>query len=127
MILKEQGKREKNSIKHVIGARKGMSKYALTAKEREWMENRDAIQFACDGYYYCGFHPEALDDDYKDAAGFEARAKVMALRTDISELPCVRGDKNGCPLKNPGTRCGDWCRLRLAHIKTEEEMDNVHD
>ena len=43
MILKEQGKREKNSIKHVIGARKGMGKYELTDNEREWLENRESI------------------------------------------------------------------------------------
>lgn len=123
---KAQEMREKNSIKHVIGARKGMSKYAITAKEREWLENRDAIQFACDGYYYCGFHPEALDDDYKDAAGFEARAKVIALNTDISELPCVHGRKKCFLLKYPQLGCSNWCRLRMAHLQAEEEMDSEH-
>ena len=104
-----------------------MNKYALTAKEREWLFNR-AKNLHCFGLNTaCTPGVSLALIDYKDALEFEARAKVTALRTDISELPCVRGDKKSCPLKKPGVGCGDWCRLRLAHIKTEEEMGHAND
>lgn len=91
-----------------------MSKYALTAKEREWLENRDAIQFSTN-WYYCGFHPEALDDDYQDAAEFEAMvAKELAqLQYDVHTCPCDYG------ISEP------HMALFWARIAVEEEMDNA--
>ena len=68
----------------------------------------------------------SLCPDYRDAAEFEARVAVIALRLGIEDVPCAHGMDMFCPAKHfKGQGCGDWCRLRMAHLQAEEEMDNA--
>ena len=98
-----------------------MDAYALTEKEREWLDNREAIQFTTN-WYYCGFHPEALEDDYRDAAEFEARvSQRLSGAWAVGEDMCWN---NHCQLFDK-ERC-TACYLKSARIVVEEEMDDDH-
>lgn len=107
----------------------------LTKQERKWLEERKNLCKRCTRhssavvYCSCGhnFNTNAysLTPDYCDAAEFEARAKVIALHIDIEDAPCAHGMTMFCPAKHfKGKGCGDWCRMRMAHLQVEQEMDN---
>lgn len=110
----------------------------LTEQERKWLEERKKRTQHCDtcpnrvGYYeLCSscrsrsLYGLSLCPDYRDAAEFEARAKVIALHLDIEDVPCAHGMTMFCPAKHfKGKGCGDWCRMRMAHLQAEKEMDN---
>ncbi|WP_431639879.1 hypothetical protein WCP94_004325 [Bilophila wadsworthia] len=110
----------------------------LTEQERKWLEERKKRTQHCDtcpnrvGYYeLCSscrsrsLYGLSLCPDYRDAAEFEARAKVIALHLDIEDVPCAHGMMMFCPAKHfKGKGCGDWCRMRMAHLQAEKEMDN---
>lgn len=110
----------------------------LTEQERKWLEERKKRTQHCDtcpnrvGYYeLCSscrsrsLYGLSLCPDYRDAAEFEARAKVIALHLDIEDVPCAHGMMLFCPAKHfKGKGCGDWCRMRMAHLQAEKEMDN---
>ncbi len=113
----------------------------LTDKEKRWLEERKKRTQHCDtcpnrvGYYeLCSscrsrsLYGLSLCPDYRDAAEFEARAKVIALHLDIEDVPCAHGMTMFCPAKHfKGKGCGDWCRMRMAHLQAEKEMDNGKD
>lgn len=112
----------------------------LTDKEREWLANRTPVcckslppksfdgypQSRCPNCKYNLPRPCSIyRSDYRDAAEFEARAKVIALHLDIEDVPCAHGMMLFCPAKHfKGKGCGDWCRMRMAHLQAEKEMDN---
>ena len=110
----------------------------LTEQERKWLEERKKRTQHCDtcpnrvGYYeLCSscrsrrLYGLSLCPDYRDAAEFEARAKIIALHLDIEDVPCAHGMRMFCPAKHfKGKGCGDWCRMRMAHLQAEKEMDN---
>ena len=110
----------------------------LTEQERKWLEERKKRTQYCDtcpnrvGYYeLCSscrsrsLYGLSLCPDYRDAAEFEARAKIIALHLDIEDVPCAHGMTMFCPAKHfKGKGCGDWCRMRMAHLQAEKEMDN---
>lgn len=119
-----------------------MSKYALTEREIEWLSNREAIQFSTNWYFY-GFHPAALDDDYRDSAEFEARvatklaehAGSCSSRGGIGTLlrphGCSWYNADGyretvCPSRYDIDKCTGipFCNLYLARITVEQEMDD---
>lgn len=61
---------------------------------------------------------------HRDAAEFEARTKRIALNIDIEDVPCAHGMTLFCPAKHfKGQGCGDWCRMRSAHLQAEQEME----
>lgn len=109
----------------------------LTEQEKKWLEERKKRTQHCDtcpnrvGYYeLCSscrsrsLYGLSLCPDYRDAAEFEARAKVIALYLDIEDVPCAHGMTMFCPAKHfKGKGCGDWCRMRMAHLQAEKEMD----
>lgn len=113
----------------------------LTEQEKKWLEERKKRTQHCDtcpnrvGYYeLCSscrsrsLYGLSLCPDYRDAAEFEARAKVIALHLDIEDVPCAHGMTMFCPAKHlKGKGCGDWCRMRMAHLQAEKEMDNEQD
>ena len=102
-----------------------MGKYSLTEQERKWLKQRDSNLFSFGLYlaFTPGMSPALID--YRDAAEFEARAKVIALHLDIEDVPCAHGMTMFCPAKHfKGKGCGDWCRMRIAHLQAEREMDN---
>ena len=82
----------------------------LTDSEREWLEQRDAIQFALDGYRVPGLDgPYEMRPDYEDAAIFEARvAAKLADPFFYEQYPAE-------------------IRLMLARLEVEEEMDGWPD
>ncbi len=110
----------------------------LTKQEKKWLEERKKRTQHCDtcpnrvGYYeLCSscrsrsLYGLSLCPDYRDAAEFEARAKIIALHLDIEDVPCAHGMRMFCPAKHfKGKGCGDWCRMRMAHLQAEKEMDN---
>ena len=109
----------------------------LTKQEKKWLEERKKRTQHCDtcpnrvGYYeLCSCRSRSLYGlslcpDYRDAAEFEARAKIIALHLDIEDVPCAHGMRMFCPAKHfKGKGCGDWCRMRMAHLQAEKEMDN---
>lgn len=112
----------------------------LTEQEKKWLENRKIRCSRCVHYevsgvggicFWCAdrekFETSAytLASDYRDAAEFEARAKMIALHLDIEDVPCAHGMTMFCPAKHfKGKGCGDWCRMRMAHLQAEKEMDN---
>lgn len=110
----------------------------LTEREKKWLEERKKRTQHCDtcpnrvGYYeLCSscrsrsLYGLSLCPDYRDAAEFEARAKIIALHLDIEDVPCAHGMRMFCPAKHfKGKGCGDWCRMRMAHLQAEKEMDN---
>ena len=120
----------------------------LTEQERKWLEERKnkntrlcttcqnhapwyvrgkIVKLGCrtDSGEACPFYRSSHTlDDYRDAAEFEARAKVIALHIDIEDVPCAHGMTMFCPAKHfKGKGCGNWCRMRMAHLQAEEEMD----
>lgn len=114
----------------------------LTERERKWLELRKNVCFRCkkrrqtcslqlrDDCLNVGYPIRDLamisQPDYADAAEFEARVAVIALRLGIEDVPCAHGMDMFCPAKHfKGQGCGDWCRLRMAHLQAEEEMDNA--
>lgn len=113
----------------------------LTDKEKRWLEFRKDVCFRCkkrrqtcslqlrDDCRKAGYPIRDLamviPPDYRDAAEFEARAKMIALHLDIEDVPCAHGMTMFCPAKHfKGKGCGDWCRMRMAHLQAEKEMDN---
>ena len=101
----------------------------LTDKEKKWLEFRKYRKAPCGEETHhcvgclvrCGC---SLTQDWIDAAEFEARAKVIALHLDIEDVPCAHGMTMFCPAKHfKGKGCGDWCRMRMAHLQAEKEMD----
>lgn len=105
----------------------------LTKNEKKWLKNRENRLSPCgaspDTCYGCLIKCSfLLHPDFQDALEFEARAKVIALHIDIGDVPCAHGMKMFCPAKHfKGKGCGDWCRLRMAHLQAEAEMGNAHD
>lgn len=93
----------------------------LTEKERKWLEFRKDVCFRCkkrrqtcspvlrEICQKAGYPTRDLamviPPDYRDAAEFEARAKIIALHLDIEDVPCAHG-------------------MRMAHLQAEKEMDN---
>lgn len=78
----------------------------LTDSEREWLEQRDAIQFALDEYRVPGLDgPYEMRPDYEDAAEFSERvAAKLADPFFYEQYPAE-------------------IRLMLARLQVEEEMD----
>lgn len=101
-----------------------MSKYALTVEEREWLYVRKINLLESNVYrYFIDMGRYGLTD-YMDAAEFASRVAVIALRLGIEDVPCAQGMDMFCPAKHfKGQGCGDWCRMRMAHLQAEEEMD----
>jgi hypothetical protein len=113
----------------------------LTEQERKWLTVRKKacarcgkVPFRCsqdqrNACYRAGFplwdKTTVTFESYRDAAEFEARAKVIALHIDIEDVPCAHGMTMFCPAKHfKGKGCGDWCRMRMAHLQAEQEMNN---
>lgn len=102
----------------------------LTEQERKWLEKRRTKDAPCGACWRwcsssCKNPCDILVSDYRDAAEFEARAKVIALHIDIEDVPCAHGMTMFCPAKHfKGKGCGNWCRMRMAHLQAEEEMGN---
>ena len=112
----------------------------LTERERKWLKEREeqhrkfpwndcyreytsACKFCRDKCKYV-ITSCPLYTNWQDAAEFEARAKVIALHIDIEDVPCAHGMTMFCPAKHfKGKGCGDWCRMRMAHLQAEQEMD----
>ena len=68
--------------------------------------------------------------EWKDAAEFEIRCREYLFGKDIEDAPCAHGMMIFCPAPayirhNPGLKggCLEWCLLREARLKVEEEMD----
>lgn len=116
----------------------------LTEKEKKWLELRKNVCFRCkkrrqtcslslrEDCRNAGYPLRQLQlvrySDYRDAAKFEETAKVIALHIDIEDVPCANGMRMFCPAKHfKGKGCGDWCRMRMAHLQAEQEMDNGKD
>lgn len=102
----------------------------LTDKEKRWLEFRKDRKAPCgDETHHCvgclTRYGCSLAPDWIDAAEFEARAKIIALHLDIEDIPCAHGMMSFCPAKHfKGKGCGDWCRMRMAHLQAEKEMEN---
>lgn len=101
----------------------------LTDSEKAWLNNRE-IFYACTGYFNrkgYSWEENLQIEDMQDAAKFEARVAAK-LASDhaisyYSLIGCL-GDKPGtCDKFNRnGWDCAD-CRLKLARLAVEEEMD----
>ena len=95
----------------------------LTDSEREWLEQRDAMQFLT-GTYIADFAEYPLwntGKDWQEAAEFEARvaAKLAGIFNGIEQcLNCKNShmfdDHSLCPS----------CKLKWARLTVEEEMEN---
>ena len=98
----------------------------LTDSERAWLEQRDAIQFALDGYRVPGLDgPYEMQPDYEDAALFEARVAAKLALGCESQTPCNgcwRANWKFCNLRKGYWDCAD-CFLKTARLIVEEEMD----
>ena len=119
----------------------------LSKKERVWLERRKNPCVHCSNYgKACGYtlHPEATcawidldvaDPDYKDAAEFEARVAALLATREFKwlEYPCEYGDDTchhiPCP---PGEDraehrlwCRRWCKLKIARLAVEREMEKL--
>ena len=106
----------------------------LTESEKQWLEMRDAIQFACGSYRMPYFRDGySLDEDWKDAAEFSER--VAAKLADMHRETMLVGCCEQCPaweLCNQiygddfdNARVND-CKtifLKYARLAVEEEMD----
>lgn len=107
-----------------------MNEYALTDKERKWLEQRtyrckycihykEGICFWCPDMKKFETRTYSLVPDYRDAAEFEARvAARLAGAWAIGEDMCFN---NHCQLFDKD-RC-TACYLKNARIAVEEEMD----
>ena len=102
----------------------------LTDSERAWLEQRDAIQFALDGYRVPGLDgPYEMQPDYEDAALFEARvaAKLAGITESMMQTIQEYDDTYPCWACPANENCaGLECRevlLRYARLTVEEEMD----
>lgn len=108
-----------------------MGKYALTEHERKWLEERKKRTQHCDtcpnrvGYYeLCSscrsrsLYGLSLCPDYRDAAEFESKAKVILARYNADDS-CVPGGLMYCD--SPDLTCFD-CRIANANILAEQEM-----
>ena len=103
----------------------------LTPKESEWLDQRDAIQFACVGYRVPGLKDGYdLTPDLADALEFEGRvAAELAANTHtkyvlFSLMACL-GDHERAKCERFGRsawECKD-CRMMEARLTVEKEMD----
>ena len=109
-----------------------MSEYALT--ERNWLEFRKDVCFRCkkrrqtcslqlrDDCRKAGYPIRDLAmvilPDYRDAAEFESKAKVILARYNADDS-CVPGGLMYCD--SPDLTCFD-CRIANANILAEQEM-----
>lgn len=108
----------------------------LTEKEREWLTVRKKACARCGKVpsrcsqdqrnvcYRAGFplwdKTTVTFESYRDAAEFEARAKVILARYNADDS-CVPGGLMYCD--SPDLTCFD-CRIANANILAEQEMDN---
>lgn len=109
-----------------------MNEYALTEKEREWLEKRKIRCSYCIHYKggiegVCFWCPDkkkfetsaySLEPNYRDAAEFESKAKVILARYNADDS-CVPGGLMYCD--SPDLTCFD-CRIANANILAEQEM-----
>lgn len=112
----------------------------LNEHEREWLERRGNACTRC-GIKECGIRKGnnrvkkcdffeiksigsktgMLDENFSDAAEFEARvAEKLSDCSMESLLPC-KGNKE-CLCAHPLKYC-TWCRMKYARLATEEEME----
>ena len=121
-----------------------MNEYALTERERKWLENRTPVccelippksfdgkpQSRCPDCKYnqpqgqCSIY----HSDYRDAAEFEARCKVKMANKPIKSKPCAYGksprDYKTCPFfEMQGDVSLPFCRSMCVHIAVEQEME----
>ena len=93
----------------------------LTDAEKEWLEDRDTIQFATGNFLHASYLKNERDD-YRDAAEFEARVAEKLAKSICVVCP---ENKNGrCPTRNKHPQRADIeaCRMRHARLAAEEEM-----
>jgi len=101
----------------------------LDAKTLQWLENRDALQFMFDQYTL----PDgevSFDDDFSDAAEFEARVAEKLAMGNVCHN-CALPRERDCPLKHwpystyrkPATREEvAACRMKKVRLAVEQEM-----
>ena len=101
----------------------------LTDSEKEWLEQRDAIQFACGSYRVPWLKDGySLDEDLREAAEFEARVAAQLLEYHVLIMQ-QGGICEECVAWN---ECGDaetQCKpllMKYARITVEEEMEDVN-
>lgn len=111
----------------------------LTEAEIEWLRRRESLCERCGKKQTCGF-PKAGNivkcsccwfeekasgnDDYRDAAEFEARVAEKLAKSICVVCP---ENKNGrCPTRQNYAQRADIeaCRMRHARIAVEKEMDS---
>ena len=117
---------------------------ALSEKEKEWLERRENLCNRCVKAAWChtgekhGYNTErcrfwelkvpnhgflgGLDEDFKDAAEFEARV-AEKLATVICSRCEDFNKKNVCPLAIYQTTGIYECRMKHARLAVEAEMD----
>lgn len=99
----------------------------LTDSEKQWLEQRDAMQFLT-GTYIADFAEYPLwntGKDWQDAAEFEARvaAKLAEMHQHIQSWGGVCDE---CPAYDEcsDTPCCKSKFLKYARLTVEEEMEN---
>lgn len=94
----------------------------LTDAEKQWLEDRDAIQFATGNFLHDPYLKNEYDD-YRDAAEFEARVAEKLAKSICVVCP---DNKNGsCQTRQNYPQRADIeaCRMRHARIAAEAEME----
>lgn len=90
----------------------------LTDAEKQWLEDRHAIQFATGNFLHEPYLKNECDD-YRDAADFEARVARELTEPNGDYMPfCMPEDCDFHDLKNCRA-----CRLKFARLAAEAEMD----
>jgi hypothetical protein len=115
----------------------------LTDAERKWLQERENVPlFQCEkyceyhvgknSYFECTYSPalsqewcknDAGNQDWKDAAEFEARVAVYLAKSPC--LTCPDNPRN-CPRENTpekGRPFLEACRMKHARIAVEQEME----
>lgn len=87
----------------------------LTESEIEWLEDRDAIQFATGNFLHSPYLKNERDD-YRDAAEFEARVQRWLMYQYEKAFQCK--DASG------GFLPGRDTMLMFARLAVEEEMES---
>lgn len=94
----------------------------LTDSEREWLEQRDAIRFALDGYRVpCLDGPYEMRPDYEAAAEFESRVAAKLAERCVLLEKVVQKTLGVAEYINLSAAAENV--LKAARLQVEEEMD----
>lgn len=97
----------------------------LTDYEKQWLEDRDAIQFATGNFLHEPYLKNECDD-YRDAAEFEARvAEKLSALINYPQPPDFEPGCISCPaFKNDDGNACVACVIKEARLAVEEEMES---